>query len=195
MSALGSAAVYSTQEFDRLLEAIAPASRRRMSPTSIRMRALVLLMRRTGMRVSEALSLELRDLGLDSTPPTLRIREGKTNAASRMLGIAPDAFAALHVWLGQRRNLPGDRVFCTLKGAPMHDSYVRAYLSRKGKQADIKRCHSHGLRASLAVQLAHEGRPMPVIRDVLGHANLASTDAYLRRTFAESAVLVTAGVI
>ena len=44
-----------------------------------------------------------------------------------------------------------------------------------------KRVHPHGLRHTHAVQLANEGVPLHLIRDQLGHASLATTDAYLRR--------------
>ena len=48
--------------------------------------------------------------------------------------------------------------------------------------------HPHAFRATLAVEMCLEGVPLPAIRDVLGHANLSVTDAYLRRVFPAHAI-------
>jgi site-specific recombinase XerD len=60
-------------------------------------------------------------------------------------------------------------------------SYVRAALPRLARKAGIeRRVHAHALRHSFASELAAERTPMNVVQTVLGHANLATTDAYLR---------------
>ena len=49
---------------------------------------------RAGLRVSEALDLEVRDLSLDSTHPTLRVRSGK-GGKSRLVPVHPELHSAL----------------------------------------------------------------------------------------------------
>jgi site-specific recombinase XerD len=44
-----------------------------------------------------------------------------------------------------------------------------------------KRIHAHGLRHLFATELQAEGAPLSMIRDLLGHSSLATTDTYLRR--------------
>lgn len=164
----------------------------RRAPTAIRNRALVLLLWRAGLRISEALALQLGDVHLDGARPTLTVRAGGKFGKQRVVGIHAEAAAELGRWLDvrQRRGLGRKRyVFCTLQGGRLDASYVRAMLLRKRKRAGIeRRVHPHAFRATLAVDLTREGVPLPAIRDVLGHANISSTDAYVRRVFPEEAI-------
>jgi integrase/recombinase XerD len=188
---LGPAAVLSEAEVRAVL-----ATFSRRAPTGIRNYALTILLWRTGLRVSEALDLELRDLSPLEAPATLLVRNGK-GGRSRIAGVHQEAAVALERWrntadrleLGRGRRRP---LFCTItrgqEGRPLHPSYVRTVLAAKGKRAGVARCHPHAFRATLAVELAREGVPVATIRDVLGHANIAQTDAYLRRVFPELSV-------
>ena len=188
MSTLGPAAVLSHAEVESLLCAILPPDRRRDSSTAVRNHALVTLLYRTGLRCGEALQLTLGDLRLEHERPTLRVKSGKTEEATRTVGLSQDLLISLERWLRIRRRLPGKHAFCTLKGERLDSGYVREMLARKGKQAGIERCHPHALRATLAVELVLEGQSLPVVRDVLGHRSLVSTDYYLRRVFPDKAV-------
>ena len=151
------------------------------APTGIRNRALIAGLWRTGLRISEALALELRDVDLEAG--TLRVRHGKGDK-SRTLGIDEQTAALLARWLDRRRALsPGARaaVFCTLAGGRLDTSYIRQLLPRLARKAGIeKRTHAHGLRHTYAAELAREHSPDNVIRDALGHSSLVVTDRYLR---------------
>jgi integrase/recombinase XerD len=151
------------------------------APTGIRNRALIAVLWRSGLRISEALALELRDIDLETG--TIRIRHGKGDK-SRTVGIDAQTAALLARWLDRRRGLePGARapVFCTLRGGRIDTSYVRHLLPRLAGKADIdRRVHAHGLRHTYAAELARERTPINVIRDALGHTSLAVTDRYLR---------------
>ena len=136
---------------------------------------------RCGLRISEALALELRDVDLEAG--TLRVRHGKGDK-SRTVGLDEQTGALLARWLDRRRGLgPGARapIFCTLRGGRMDPSYVRHLLPRLAGRANIvRRVHAHGLRHTYAAELARERTPINVIRDALGHTSLAVTDRYLR---------------
>ncbi len=151
------------------------------APTGVRNRALIAVMWRSGLRVSEALSLELRDVDLDAG--TLRVRHGKGDK-SRTVGVDEQTTALLARWLDRRRKLsPGSRapIFCTLDGGRVDSSYVRRLLPRLARKAGVeRRVHAHGLRHTYAAELAREGTAINVIRDALGHTSLAVTDRYLR---------------
>jgi len=74
------------------------------------------------------------------------------------------------------------RLFCTLAGGPLDQSYVRLLLPRLAARAEIdKRVHAHRLRHTHAAELAEEGYPVNFIQDQLGHASLAVTDRCPRR--------------
>ena len=151
------------------------------APTGVRNRALIAVLWRCGLRITEALSLELRDV--DLAAGTLRVRHGKGDR-SRTVGADEQTCALLARWLDRRRGLgAGARapVFCTLSGGRLDTSYIRHLLPRLAGRAGVaKRVHAHGLRHTHAAELAREGTPINVIRDDLGHTSLAVTDRYLR---------------
>ncbi len=71
----------------------------------------------------------------------------------------------------------------------MKSNHVRNRLRRLAARAGVeKRIHPHGLRHTYAVELDEEGFPLRDIRDLLGHANVSTTDTYLRGLGASSAV-------
>lgn len=152
----------------------------RYAPTGIRNRALIVLLYRSGLRVSEALSLKPRDL--DPDKGTVNVRDGKGHKP-RIVGLDPGSFAYIDCWLNKRRSLGINghaEIFCTLKGGKLSTHYVRDLLKRKGKQVGIeKRVHPHGLRHTHAAELAHEGFPMNLIQKQLGHSSLRTTTIYL----------------
>ncbi len=165
---------------DEAAALIATCSKR--APTGIRNAALIAVLWRCGARIQEALDLRLSDVDLDGG--VLTIQHGKRDKL-RKLGLDAGTAALLARWIDKRRALGhngrGKRLFCTLEGKPMDQSYVRHLLRRLAGKADLeKRVHPHGLRHSYAAGLAREGTPMNVIRDALGHSSLAVTDRYLR---------------
>ncbi len=153
-----------------------------IAPSGVRNRALIAVLWRSGLRVGEALNLELRDV--DLTAGTLRVRHGKGDR-SRTVGLDEQSVALMARWIDRRRQLhPGARasVLCTLAGGRLDSSYVRRLLPRLAARAGIegKRVHAHGLRHTHAAELAREGVAVNVIRDALEHSTLAVTDRYLR---------------
>jgi len=136
------------------------------APTGIRNRALIAVLWRSGLRISEALALELRDVDLQAG--SLRVRHGKGDK-SRTVGVDEQTAAMLARWIDRRRKLsPSARapIFCTLAGSRMDASYVRHLLPRLAAKAGLdRRVHAHGLRHTYASELARERTPINVIRD------------------------------
>ena len=155
------------------------------SPHGIRARALIGVLYGAGLRISEALALLPRDV--NTAHGVIRVREGK-GRKSRTVGIDPGSCALLDRWLDVRafKGANGRHpVFCAYQkgavGEPLSDRYARSLLTRLAHKAGIeKRVHPHGLRHSLAYDLAQRGVPMPVIQAQLGHGSLATTDRYVR---------------
>jgi integrase/recombinase XerD len=155
------------------------------SSSGTRARALVAVLYGGGLRLAEALALHPGDV--DTASCTVRVREGK-GRKSRTVGIDNHCCALLDRWLDRRAGLGltgRHPVFATYEtgnvGRPLDPRYVRAALARYGARAGItKRVHPHGLRHSLAFDLAQRGVPVHVIQAQLGHASLAITDRYVR---------------
>jgi integrase/recombinase XerD len=153
----------------------------RRAPTGIRNRALLVMLYRGGLRISEALALMPKDL--DGNEGTVRVLKAKSNKA-RTIGLDAGAFAVVDRWLDVRKKkgINGRApLFCTLQGQPIKSAYIRALLPRLARKAGIeKRVHAHGLRHTHAAQLAAEGVPLNVIQAQLGHSNAATTSRYLQ---------------
>jgi integrase/recombinase XerD len=167
---------------DEVLRLLAAASNR--SNSGVRMRAHVAVLFGAGLRLQESLDLEPRDV--DTEDQTVRVREGKGRKA-RTVGIDSYACALIDRWLDRRRKLglgPRHRVFATYStgnfGQPLQQRYVRLALKRLGERADLtKRIHPHGLRHSLASDMADTGSSVSEIQRQLGHSSLATTDRYV----------------
>jgi site-specific recombinase XerD len=151
------------------------------APTGIRNRALLVILWRGQLRISEALALKVKDI--DQNKGTVRVLHGKGDK-SRLIGLDAQAMAFISRWIDLRRalGLSGRTVlFCTLQGKPIKTAYIRQWLPRIGQKAGIeKRVAAHQLRHTGAFELANESVPLHVIQAQLGHASLAVTDRYVR---------------
>ncbi len=170
--------VYTPDEVQRLLDG--PLGRN--EKTRARNRALLVVMWRAGLRVSEAL-----DLGMEDLRPQeggVWVRRGK-GGKPRLAGMDEESFEALRPWLDLRTNLgldPRGPVFCTFTGNAVESNSVRHMCRRlRSKLGLSKRVHAHALRHTHAHELFREGVAEKLIQVQLGHASLASTDKYLQR--------------
>lgn len=148
------------------------------SVTGIRNRALLTLLYRSGLRVSEVLALRGADVNLAAH--SIRLLDTKTGQPQTR-GFHPSADDALMRWTDRRRQI-GLRgpLFCTLDGGPVSAQYVRLLMKRLAGGAGIeKRVHPHGLRHTFAVELENAGTPLTVISKLLGHETLHTTQRYL----------------
>jgi site-specific recombinase XerD len=139
-----------------------------------RNKALLTIMYRTGLRVSEALALKPSDID-GSTLTVLKGKGGKR----RVVGLDAWAIAALDAWLAVRPK--GKTLFCTLSGEKLLTSYIRGLLKRLARKAGIeKRCNPHSLRHSFAT-MAMMQLPLPVLSQALGHSALSTTQIYTHK--------------
>jgi site-specific recombinase XerD len=150
------------------------------SSIGLRNRALITVLYRAGLRHSEALALFEKDVDLKAG--TVAVLHGKGDR-SRIVGIDPGACQVIGAWIERRKKLgfgASATLFCTMRGTPMKDSYLKALLPKLARQAGIgKRVHPHGLRHTHAYELMMEGVEMPIIQRQLGHVSLATTAIYL----------------
>jgi site-specific recombinase XerD len=165
---------------DEVRRLMAACSKR--GATGSRNRALIAVMWRGGLRISEALDLAPSDL--DPDRGLVRVKVGK-GGAYRSVGMDHEAFALIDRWMDVRRarGISGRApVFCTLAGARVSTSYVRQLMPRLARRAGIeRRCNPHSLRHTMAAEMRDEGAPLDRIQAQLGHASLDGTSHYLRR--------------
>src|SRR5437588_5088116 len=99
-------------------EAVISACSRR-APTGIRNAALIAVLWRCGLRVSEALALVPADIGFDDG--VVHVRRGK-GGKPRVVGLDAGTAALIERWLDVRDRFATTRqtpLFCTLKGGPV----------------------------------------------------------------------------
>jgi site-specific recombinase XerD len=147
-----------------------------------RLRGLILILWRAGLRIQEALALAESDL--DPRRGALLVRRGK-GGRRREVGMDAWGWEELQPWLELRLQLPLGPLFCVINGPTCgrhwSSAAARADLRRTAAQAGIRRRFApHQLRHAHAVELAREGVPLIVIQRQLGHSNLGITSIYLQ---------------
>ena len=166
------------------------------APTGVRNKALLTLLYRSGLRVSEAIALRVSDL--NQAEHSVRVRFTKAGLAQTR-GYHPSVDDALQRWLDKRRELGiranGNPLFCTLEGKPLSARYVGSMLARYARRAGVsKRVHPHGLRHTYADELRRAGVDVVVISQLLGHSSIAITSRYLDHMSGGFAVRLLEGI-
>jgi site-specific recombinase XerD len=151
-------------------------------PDGERLRALIVILWRAGLRVSEA--LDLAETDLDSSSGAILVRRGK-GGKRREVGMDRWAWQQLEPWLEVRAGLPVGALLCILHGPtagrPWEAAAARRQLARASATAGVRRRFApHQLRHAHAIEMAHEGVPLVVIQRQLGHSNLGITSVYLQ---------------
>jgi site-specific recombinase XerD len=149
---------------------------------AVRLRGLIVVLWRAGLRVSEALALAESDL--DPDRGAIVVRHGKGDKR-REVGMDRWGWRQLDPWLKLRATLPVGALFCVLRGPtrgrPWAPAGVRSQLHLVAARAGVRRRFApHQLRPAHAVEMSREGVPLLVIQRQLGHADLAITSVYLR---------------
>ena len=147
-----------------------------------RLRGLVVVLWRAGLRIQEALALAEADL--DHRRGALLVRRGK-GGRRREVGMDAWGWDELQPWLEVRLELPVGPLFCDVngptRGLQLSNAAARADLRRTAAAAGVRRRFApHQLRHAHAVEMAREGVPLIVIQRQLGHSNLGITSVYLQ---------------
>jgi site-specific recombinase XerD len=147
-----------------------------------RLRGLIVVLWRAGLRIQEALALAEGDL--DHGRGALLVRRGK-GGRRREVGMDAWGWDELQPWLELRVELPVGPLFCVIngrtRGRQWSSAGARTELRRTAVSAGVRRRFApHQLRHAHAVEMAHEGVPLVVIQRQLGHSNLGITSVYLQ---------------
>src|SRR2546421_6706513 len=151
-------------------------------PEGARLRALIVLLWRAGLRIREA--LELAETDLDSARGAVIVCKGK-GGRRREVGMDRWAWSQLESWREIRSQLPIGAFICVIHGPTVgrrwDPSAARKQLRVTAAAAGVRRRFApHQLRHAHAIEMAHEGVPLVVIQRQLGHANLGITSIYLQ---------------
>ena len=165
----------SPSEAERLIEAASGTT-----PRSMRDRALVELMYGAGLRVSEATGLHRRSVDLDDRI----VRALGKGSKERIVPLGRPAVEALRRYIAMgrphldRRTRP--ELFLNARGGPLTRAGAFLILRRLAEKAGLEplRVHPHLLRHSFATHLLEGGADLRSVQEMLGHADLSTTELY-----------------
>ncbi|MEZ4875045.1 MAG: tyrosine-type recombinase/integrase [Flavobacteriaceae bacterium] len=145
----------------------------------LRNRLIVELFYATGMRRTELVHLKLNDVSFSQR--TLKVL-GKRNK-ERLIPLIPSVIKTLGNYMKERDNLEiiKDKDFLLLskKGVKIYETLVyRIINSYFSKASEKVKKSPHILRHSFATHLLNEGADLNAVKELLGHASLASTQVY-----------------
>lgn len=142
--------------------------------------ALLELFYASGLRLSELCGARLEYL--DQEDHFLRIT-GKGNK-TRLVPVGDKALAALAQYLSTERptlvsKKTSSHIFLSVRGGPLSPDRVRQIVKERARQAGIdQNIYPHLLRHSFATHLLENGADLRVIQELLGHADIATTQIY-----------------
>lgn len=164
-----------TREINKLLESIDPAV-----PLGRRDRAILELFYASGLRLSELCGLRFEMMDLDDG--FLRIT-GKGNK-TRVVRVGSKALQAIADYLANERpalvtKRTSSHLFLSIRGSALSPDRVRQIVKRRAHLAGIeKNIYPHLLRHSFATHLLEGGADLRVIQELLGHADISTTEIY-----------------
>jgi integrase/recombinase XerC len=150
---------------------------------SVRDKAIMELFYSSGLRLSELLGLNLHDLDLRDR--TVRV-VGKGNKA-RIVPVGRHAIAALQRWLTERTTLAAVdelAVFVGVNGRRLGPRIVQRRIARWARLQGLpEHVHPHMFRHSFASHLLESSQDLRAVQELLGHANISTTQVYTHLDF------------
>jgi len=152
-------------------------------PLTVRDTAMVELLYSSGLRLAELIAIEVRDI--DAADATLTV-VGK-GAKTRRVPIGKCALQAVASWLAVRPHLAsGDEtaLFVSSRGRRIHPRTVQQRLKQWAKlRGAARNLHPHLLRHSFASHLLESSGDLRAVQELLGHADIATTQVYTHLDF------------
>lgn len=138
-------------------------------------RAILELLYACGLRVSELCSLKIQDV--DDT--YVRVTKGK-GGKERIVPVGVHAIAAIDQYLSFRHDGTSEALFLNSRGKPMDRIGVWKVVKDAAKKAGIsKSIFPHTFRHTCATDLLRNGADLRIIQEILGHADISSTERYM----------------
>ncbi|WP_019625304.1 tyrosine recombinase XerC [Thioalkalivibrio sp. ALJT] len=145
---------------------------------ALRDQAMLELLYSSGLRLSELTGLDLTDLDLDAG----LVRVLGKGRRERSVPVGRKAREALRTWLRHRGDwaAPDERaVFVSRRGPRIGNRAVQRRVAEAGRRAGLDvRLHPHRLRHAFASHLLESSGDLRAIQELLGHANLETTQIY-----------------
>jgi|TARA_R110002050_G_scaffold5199_4_gene23738 integrase/recombinase XerC len=153
-------------------------------PLSLRDKAIMELFYSSGLRLAELASLDCVDIKFDQSEVKVMGKGSK----QRVVPIGQVALTAIKTWLNCRNQLPcveaGDALFVSSQGKRLSHRSIQARMAKWGQeQAMAVKVHPHKLRHSFATHMLESSQDLRAVQELLGHANLSTTQIYTSLDF------------
>ncbi|MBW8809119.1 MAG: tyrosine recombinase XerC [Lysobacter sp.] len=149
-------------------------------PLGLRDRAVLELFYSSGVRLSELCALRWRDLDLDDGLVTVLGKGSK----QRIVPLGSHARAALREWRASTGAGNDAQVFPGRGGGPITPRAVQLRIRQLAqRQGLFKRVHPHLLRHSFASHILESSGDLRGVQELLGHADIATTQIYTHLDF------------
>ena len=144
----------------------------------IRDMAIVELMYSSGLRVSEAININITDFEDDMA--FLRVL-GK-GSKTRLVPLGKFAIKAVENWLNERKKISNDTeaLFLNSKGSRLSIRSVQLRLKKMAIKQGLPPIHPHMLRHSFATHMLESSGDLRTIQELLGHSSLSTTQIYTK---------------
>ncbi len=149
-------------------------------PLGLRDRAMLELLYSSGLRVSELCDARLENIDLDARFIRITGKGGKT----RLVPLGKPACKAIQAYLDRERptlvsKKTGGEIFLSIRGKKLTTPRIRQLLNQYAARAGLDtHVHPHLLRHSFATHLLGGGADLRVIQELLGHADISTTQIY-----------------
>lgn len=144
-------------------------------------RAIVELLYGSGIRVSELTSIQLGDIDLHKQ--LLRV-VGK-GRKERIVPIGTKATEAINRWLEARKRIAAEskgaasqHLFLTKRGGKPYREFIYRVVNYKMREMEVGQKSPHTLRHTFATHMVDHGADIRVVKELLGHSSLATTQIY-----------------
>lgn len=147
----------------------------------LRDRAILELMYACGLRVSEAVNLQMRDVDLDSGILTCTGKGSKT----RRVPVGKSAVEWVKSYLALRRkkdNIETGNLFVTPLGRPINRQAIYEFIKEYAEKCGFEGVSPHTLRHSFATHLVQNRADIRSVQQMLGHADISTTQIYTHMT-------------
>lgn len=144
-------------------------------------RLIVQLLYSTGIRRAELVSLKVEDV--DFSRKVLRVM-GK-GGKMREIPLTGEICEEILLYLRRVGSKRGEPLFVTDKGNPLYPAFVNRVIKKQltDNEGFVGRKSPHVLRHTIATHLLNRGADLNAIKEMLGHATLASTQVYTHNSF------------
>ncbi|RME72885.1 MAG: hypothetical protein D6784_12795 [Chloroflexi bacterium] len=166
----------SDEEVERLFQAASQGSRAGLVRRDT---AVIQLLLRAGLRVSEIVRLQMDDIQFGDPGVWLNVGGQNNGAGGRRVPLPAETYKALSDYLQVRPQTGQPYIFLSQDGRPLSQRTIQRIVSNCARSAGLNGVSAQSLRRTFAQNLFRETGSLELVSERLGHQNCSITEQYL----------------